>query len=151
VAADLPPPARLHPALEIHLVVTAQRQELLRAWQQPSGRPFHVESVGLAERGQPLSAVVLFQGCQPDAAGACNVDMDIVAYDPAGKVYGESKGIELWRRKPAPPPGYSQLGVSYMGIVIEPQDAAGVYRVTVTATDRNARAQVRSNASFEVK
>ena len=137
--------------LAVNLVVTPNGQQLYQAWQRPSGRAFQAESATLAQRGQFLSAVVIFQGCQPDTAGHCNVDMDIVAYDPAGRVYGESRGVELWRRKPAPQPGYSQLGVSYMGIVIEPQDAAGMYRVTVTANDRNARSQARSAAAFEVK
>ncbi len=150
-AAGVKPSAKGTATLEIHLVVTAKGRELFNSWNRPKGKPFQVEPVKVAERGPFLSAVVLFEGCKPDMSGNCDVDLDIVAYDPNGNVYGEMKGVELWKGKPAPDSGYTQLGMDYMGIVIEPRDPPGTYRVTAVARDRNARSEANSSASFEVK
>ena len=150
-AADVKSVAKGRAALEITLIVTAKGKELFNSWNRPTVKPFQVEPVKVAERGPLLSAVVLFKGCKPDEAGNCNVDLDIVAYDPKGKVYGEMKGVELWKKKPAPDAGYTQLGVDYMGIVIEPQDLPGTYRVTAVAKDRNEKIEAKSSISFEVR
>ena len=150
-AADVKPADKAEPTLEINLIVTAKGKELFNSWNRPTSKPFQIEPVKVAERGPFLSAVVLFKGCKPDATGNCDVDLDITAYDPRGKVYSEMKGVELWKQKSAPDAGYTQLGIDYMGIVIEPQDLPGTYRVTAVAKDRNAKSEAKSSATFEVK
>jgi hypothetical protein len=137
--------------LSLTIIVTAKGDELFRSWDRPSGKPFTAEPVDAVRRGQFLSAVVLFQGCKPDAAGNCNVEMDITAYDPKGRTYGEMPKVELWQAKPAPAPGFTQLSRSFMGIVIEPTDASGKYRVSVVARDLNAKTQARSETTFTVR
>ena len=139
------------PGLEAHLIVTAEGRELFNYWDNPDGKPFESVPVKIAPRGKFLSAVVLFRGCKADASGNCNVELDIVDYDPSGKVYGEMKGVELWQHRPAPAPGHSRLGVSYMGLEIEPQDPAGTYRVEALARDLNAGAEATSATLFEVE
>jgi len=137
--------------LKIDLIVTAQGRELFESWDNPNGKPFEIAPVKIAPRGRFLSAVVLFRGCKADASGNCNVALDIVAYDPAGKVYGEIRDAELWQHRPAPAPGHTQLGVAYMGLEIELQDAAGVYRVEAVARDRNAGVETKSATQFEIE
>lgn len=151
MAADPPPKTIRSAALEINVIVTEKGNELFDTWDKPTGRQFNVEPVKVASRGKFLSAVVLFKGCHADRAGDCNVDMDIIAYDPNGKIYGEMSGVELWQRKPAPDPGFTQLSRGFMGIVIEPKDPPGVYRVTVVARDKNSKTEAKSVARFEVK
>ncbi len=151
LAAEPKDSSRKSEGLEIHLIVTAKGGELFRTWNNPTGRPFKIDPVKVAQRGPMLSAVVLFKGCKPDPAGNCDVDLDIVAYDPAGKVYGEMKGVELWKEKAAPAPGFMQLGMDYMGIVIEPKDPSGTYRISAVARDRIAKSESKSSISFEVK
>lgn len=152
ILVDLPASkAQETSGLEIQLIVTAEGRELFESWGSPNGKPFEIVPVTTAPRGEFLSAVVLFEGCTADASGNCNVELDIVAYDPAGKVYGEMKGAELWQHRPAPAPGHSQLGVSYMGLEIEPQDPAGTHRVEALARDLNAGAEARSATQFEVE
>jgi hypothetical protein len=82
--------------LEIQLIVTAEGRELFESWDNSGGKPFQVVPVTITPRGRFLSAVVLFRGCKADPSGNCNVELDIVAYDPTGKVYGEIGGAELW-------------------------------------------------------
>ena len=150
-AAD-PPLNTLHgEGLEINVIVTEKGNELFDSWDKPTGSSFNVEPVKVASRGEFLSAIILFKGCRADGVGNCNVDMDIIAFDPTGKIYGEMPRVELWQHKPAPDPGFTQLSRGFMGIVIEPTDPPGVYRVTVVARDNNAKTESKSVARFEVK
>jgi hypothetical protein len=133
------------------VVVTAKGEQLFDSWDQPTGKPFSVVPVKVAKRGEFLSAVVLFKNCRPDAAGNCNVEMDITAFDPKGRTYGTMPKEELWRAKPAPSPGFTQLSRGYMGIVIEPNDPSGTYRVAVVARDSNAKTEAKAETTFVVK
>ena len=151
LAADAPQKTVVAGPFEINLVVTENGDELFNSWDRPTGKPFNVVPVKVAPRGKFLSAVVLFKGCKADGSGNCNAELDIIAYDPKGKVYGEMPKVELWQKKPAPDPSYTQLSRSYMGIVIEPKDPPGTYRITAVARDLNAKAEARSEARFEVK
>jgi hypothetical protein len=150
-AVDAPNKSPQPQSFEVSLTVTEKGNELFDSWDHPTGKPFNVEPVKVAPRGKFLSAVVLFKGCQPDASGNCNAVMDIVAYDPMGKTYGNMPHVELWQNKPAPDPHYSQLSRNYMGLVIEPNDISGTYLVRVVARDQNAKTEARSEARFEVK
>lgn len=144
--AQTAPPAEF----TVSVIVTAEGDALFKAWDL--GRPgFNVVPVQHAARGQFLSAVVLFSGCRADSVGNCNADMSITAYDPKGNRYGEMPGAGLWRGKPAPRAGATQLSRDYMGIVIEPSDLAGTYRVKVVARDLNLRREARSETTFSVK
>jgi hypothetical protein len=85
----------------------------------------------------------------PGKGGTCDLKMDIRVYDSAGKVYGETKGTEVWLGKPAAP-GVKQLAVGYMMIRIEPHDPAGRYRVAVAVTDHVSGVVLRREALFDV-
>ena len=63
---------------------------------------------------------------------------------------GKMHNAELWRTKPAPSPDFTQLSRDYTGIVIEPNDPVGTYRVTEVARDRNAKTEARAEVSFAV-
>lgn len=151
VAAEAPKKPAAGPGFEVQVIVTDKGDEFFTSWDRPTGRPFNLIPVKEAPRGKLLSTVILFKGCKADAAGNCNTVMDIVTYDPKGNIYGEMLGAELWQRKPAPDPGYNQLSRNYMGLVIEPKDLRGTYRVTVIARDLNAKTEARSEARFDVK
>lgn len=151
MAADSPKGLGTHGPLEISVAVTDKGNELFDAWDHPTGKPFGVKPIESAQRGKFLSAIVMFKGCTPVSSGNCNAVMDIVAYDPNGKIYGEMPRVELWQDKLAPEPGYTQLSRSYMGLVIEPGDPPGIYRVIAVARDLVAKTEARSEARFEVK
>ena len=137
--------------LKTTLLVTDKGRELFKSWESPDGERFDILPLKVAKRGEFLSAVVLFQGCMVDAEGNCNVTLEITAYDPSGKKYGEFLGQELWVGKPAPTDGGTQLGVGYMGLVIEPHDPSGKYRVFASANDIIANVSVLSEVTFEIK
>lgn len=137
-------------SLSVNVIVTAQGDALFRAWDR--GTPgFSVVPVQNPQRGQFLSAVVLFSGCKPDIAGNCNAEMDITAYDPRGNKYGAMPKAELWKAKPAPMRAATQLSREYMGVVIEPGDLAGIYRIVVVARDLNSKGEATAETTFTVK
>jgi len=138
-------------SLSAQVVVTAKGRELFHAWESNPAGGFSVVPVKVANRAEFLSAVVLFKDCAGDSNGNCNAVLDITAYDPNGKVYGEFLGEELWVGKPAPKPGHTQLAVGYMGLVIEPADLAGSYKVIIVARDLVAGISVTSEAAFTVQ
>ncbi len=134
--------------LTADLLVTNQPGTILLRWQL--GRGFELPNVKTARRGEPIGALVLFSGCAGDKEGHCNVTTDMLILDPAGKVYGESKDMEIWVGKPPPSPGATQLGVGYMMIRIEPTDPAGRYRVKAHVTDHVSKIALDHERSFEV-
>ena len=88
LAADAPQKRGATGPFEISLVVTENGGELFNSWDRPTVKRFNVAPVKVASRGKFLSAVVLFKGCKADGSGNCNAELDIIAYDPKGKVYG---------------------------------------------------------------
>jgi hypothetical protein len=137
-------------AFELSVVVTDRGNSIFDSWDNPTGKRFDVSPIKVAPRGKFLSALLLFKGCKPDKAGNCNAEVDIVAYDPKGNVYGKMLGVELWQQKPAPDSGFTQLSRSYMGIVIEPKDPIGTYRVVAVARDRNGQVEAKAETQFQV-
>lgn len=137
--------------LSANLLVTAKGRELFQAWETNPAGGFSITPVKVARRGEFLSAVVLFTGCAAGKDGNCNAVLDITAFDPSGKVYGELTEEELWLGKPAPTPGHMQLAVGYMGLVIEPSDPAGQYKVVAKARDLVSGEEIVSEASFTVQ
>jgi hypothetical protein len=149
VAADTPS-KEPNKTFELSIVVTDKGNAIFDTWDKPTGKPFDVSSVKLAPRGKFLSALLMFKGCTPDKSGNCNADVDIIAYDPKGNIYGEMMGVELWQQKPAPDSAFTQLSRSYLGLVIEPKDPIGTYRVTAVARDRNGNVEAKAEAQFQV-
>jgi hypothetical protein len=144
-------PHAADPLLSANLFVTAEGNELFRAWETDPAGGFSIVPVKVARRGEFLSAVVLFTGCAASIDGNCNAVLDITAFDPSGKVYGEFTEQELWIGKPAPAPGRTQLAVGYMGLVIEPNDPAGTYKLVAKARDLVSGAEVVAETSFTVE
>lgn len=139
------------PELTANLIVTSEGSALFEAWSANPADGLSIRPVDVAERGKFLTAAVLFKGCATNDSGNCNALLDITALDPSGKVYGKFEDRELWVDKPAPKAGYTQLGVSYMGLVIEPEDPSGQYKVIATVRDVVSGEQVVAEAEFRVE
>jgi hypothetical protein len=137
--------------LDIRLLVTAEPEKVFRPTKGPDGKFATAEPVTVAPRGKLIAAVVFFKDCKPDAAGNCNVDLDLHGVDPRGSTFQKRTGAPLWRNQKAPHPGVVQLGASYMKIQTELSDPPGTYRVVAVAHDRNSGIDTRAEASFEVR
>jgi hypothetical protein len=117
------------------LVLTDKPQQLFEDWEKPA-RGVGISVADSVRRGVPIVAVVFFTGCGADAKGLAQTTVDFTAYRPDGKPYGEAFEGELWIDKPPPAQGQIQLGVSTMGIVLEPGDPLGVYTIQATIVDK---------------
>ena len=137
--------------LDIRLLVTAEPNKVFRPVKGPDGKAALAEPVKVVPKGQQIAAVIFFKDCQPDAAGNCNVEIDLKGVNPQGVAFKDRKGADLWRNRRAPDPSVTQLGSSYMRLQFEPKDAVGTYRIIAVAHDRNSGTDARAEASFEVK
>ena len=149
--AQKPPKAGAAPAFDIRLLVTAEPEKVFRPMRGPDGMYSPAQPVKVVPKGKLVAAVVYFKDCKPNAAGNCNVDLDFWGVRPGGATFQDRKGVGLWRNKPAPHPGVTQLGSSYMKIQFEPTDPSGTYLLVAVAHDRNSGADSRAEASFQVK
>lgn len=120
------------------LVLTDKPDELFAAWEKPGLAVLYTETAS-AKRGLPLVAVIFFAGCAPDGKGMCQASVRFSAYGPDGKPYGDPQDGELWFGKPPPEKGQMQLSIGNMGIVIEPRDPLGVYKVKAEILDKVAK------------
>lgn len=103
-----------------------------------SGAPA-IEHESEVPRGGPVTVVVRTTGCQQDAAGACHVSADVVAYTPDGSVLHEAKELDL------------TAGHAIVSLTIGATAATGLYKVVVTVRDVTARRFSRVERPFGVK
>ena len=132
----------------VMLLLSDNPEQFMADWEKPE--PPNVTTTEVAQRGKPIVAFVIFVGCR-EVAGKCNSIADFVVLRPDGSEYTAEKGAELWRDKPAPAENHLQLSIANLGIVIEPNDPAGKYRVQVVARDLNAMQTISVEQTFVVE
>jgi hypothetical protein len=120
------------------LVFTDKPEELFAAWEKPGPAVLYSETA-VAKRGVPIVGVVFFAGCAPDDKGKCQTTVRFTAYTPDGKPWGDAQNAELWAGKPPPEKGHMQLSLGNMGIVIDPDDPLGVYKVRAEVVGKIAK------------
>lgn len=90
-------------------------------------------------RTELVTVVVTIQGCQADAAAACQATADVVAHKPDGTVHSEMKNIALTH------------GRGTATLKLAPTDVTGVYKVEATVRDPIARRVAKAERLFGVK
>jgi hypothetical protein len=129
------------------LVLTDDPEALFAGWQKDNAA-FFFRDAGTARRGEAFVAVVFFTGCTTDPRGLCDATVRYTAFSPDGKPYGKPLSGELWSKKAPPPPDGIQLGVGNMGIMIEPGDPLGRYKVRAEILDNVGRKMMVLERSF---
>lgn len=129
------------------LVFTDKPDELFAAWEKP-GPAVMLSETPTAVRGRPIVGVVFFAGCAVNERGKCDAIVHFAAETPDGKPWGEPIEGELWVDKPPPDKGQMQLSVGNMGIIIDPDDPLGVYKVKAVVTDNVAKRKMILERTF---
>jgi hypothetical protein len=129
------------------LVFTDKPDELFAAWEKP-GPGVYYSQTPTATRGVPIVGVIFFTGCATDAHGNCQATVRFTATTPDGKSWGEPVDGELWVDKPPPGKEQMQLSVGNMGIVIDPGDPLGIYKVKAEITDKIAKKKMVLERTF---
>jgi len=118
------------------IVFTTDAEQLEKTWATPSDT-VHVDSIDRARINQPISAFIVFSGCQATSTGKCNVSMTFRVIQPDGKVYATTPEMEVWQDKDGPGSALA-LSVQYLRIRIEPHESRGRYTVYVEVRDNNS-------------
>lgn len=118
-------------------VQTTEPDQFMADWERPTAG-VRLVSQDKVKRSRPIVTFVVFRGCKPNAAGACNVTADFTTTAPDGKVYDVSKNVEIWVGLPPPPGRAIQLSRGGLGLAFEPKDPAGEYRIVARTTDHVA-------------
>lgn len=101
-------------------------------------------------KGRPIEALIVFSGCSPDRQGNCFLEADYKILKPDGSLYAEYQNTEVWLNKPAVPLGRVGLAVDRVGVVADPEDPLGEYRVYCTVRDDVANTEVTVSSGFVV-
>lgn len=131
------------------VLMTTDSKKALENWSIPT-KGVAIPSAEIVEKGKPIEALVFFSGCNKNKSGNCVSEVDYVIYKPDGTIYAEYKKTELWRNKPAFPKGKIGLAVDRVGLIADPEDPIGIYKVKCTVKDLVANYQFTLFTSFKV-
>ena len=133
----------------VQQIVTDDASRLLRDWAQPD-QATQSPSVDRIAREHVVDSFVVFKGCRPNPDEECNVTADFQLIGPQGQVYARHRDAALWVGKAAPAEGSLTISDSSLGIVIEPEDPAGIYVVRADVTDHVAGITLRTEKRLTV-
>lgn len=117
------------------LVLVPDDRALYSAWQRP-GASVQVNETEQVRINEPISAFIVFSGCEADSSGNCDVQMRFRVLAPDGSVYTESPPMEVWQGKMPPHAQVLELSVGYLKVAIESHEQVGNYQVEVQVKDR---------------
>lgn len=129
------------------LVFTDKPNELFAAWEKPAPG-VHLSETSTAVRGLPIVGIIYFTGCAANAEGNCELVARFTTQTPEGKPWGDPIEADLWVN--LPPPGKDQLQLSKgnLGVMIDPGDSLGVYKVKADILDRVSRQRMVLERDF---
>ncbi|MDF1780179.1 MAG: hypothetical protein P1U67_02670 [Alcanivoracaceae bacterium] len=131
------------------IIMTTDSQEALRNWAQPT-RGVYLPRSETVEKGRPMEALIVFSGCRPNDKGNCVVAADYKILKPDGSLYAKYEDTEVWRNKPVIPAGRVGLAVDRVGLIADPDDPIGEYKIHCTVRDTIANSEFTISAGFVV-
>lgn len=120
----------------------------MQAWAGPTPPTLPITST--AERGQRVTLMLIFHGCQAGPDGNCNITADFSILRPDGSSYGEMPGAPVWRG-PAVTGQTLRLAETGPALIVEPADPAGTWTLRARVTDqvRGVTVEVESRLRVE--
>lgn len=118
----------------VRIVLTADEQALRHEWNTARANP-RLQTTDTVAAGGEVTAMLVFHGCKPNAAGNCEVVAAFALVAPDGKRDPGGAG-SLWSA--APLPGRLMLGAASMRIGFTAGDAPGTYQIHARVVDRVA-------------
>ena len=135
-----------------HLLLTPDETALRRGWTEAAaagaGVEPRLEITDTAAPGRGVSAVVVFTGCAPGAAGHCDVAVEYALQKRDGTRATLGSG-ELWSQPPHTP--RFMLGSTSLKLAFGAPDRGAQLRVLAKVTDRVARRSVELAAPLKVE
>lgn len=135
-----------------HLLLTPDEAALRRGWAEAvaagAGVQPRLELTDTAAPGQSVSAVVVFTGCAPGAAGHCDVAVEYALQRRGGMPAALGSGA-LWTQPPHTP--RFMLGSTSLKLAFGAPDRGAQLRVLAKVTDRVAKRSVELAAPLKVE
>ncbi len=117
----------------VQIVLTADEGQFRQTWNS-SKTPPKLSTTNTVRLGAPVSAMLIFHGCSPNAGGVCDVASEFVLEAPDGSKTPAGGG-PVWTGKPMPQ-RLLQLGQASMTVGFDKTDPIGDYKVTANIKDR---------------
>lgn len=135
-----------------HLLLTPDEAALRRGWAEAAaagaGVQPRLEITDTAAPGRGVSAVVVFTGCAPGAAGHCDVAVEYALQKRDGTRTTLGRGV-LWAQAPHTP--RFMLGSTSLKLAFGAPDRGAQLRVLAKVTDRVAKRSVELAAPLKVE
>ncbi len=130
-------------------IATDDPDRLIADWSKPT-RGASVKISTQTLRNQSITTFLIFKGCRAGTSGSCNVTADFDVFDPAGKLCGQSKSVEIWVGHPPAQGNNLQLSSAGFELSFDDSDRLGAYRVRATVTDHIAEITTRTEQILTV-
>lgn len=117
----------------VQIVLTPDDKQFRQIWNSTRGTP-KLRSTDSVRLGSSVSAVVIFHGCSPNAAGVCDVVSEFILEGPDG-AKTPAGGGPVWSGAPLPA-GLLQLGQASMTVGFDKTDPVGGYKVIANVKDK---------------
>lgn len=131
------------------LFFTDRPNELFARWNK-NAEETDIGEVASIKQNASITALIIFSNCLPDKNGMANVSVKFIAYTPDGEKLTETKEVEVWINKPAPPKRILELGVDFLQLTIKNDYPKGTYLVKALVHDKNSNKKIELERTFEV-
>lgn len=131
------------------LVFTDKPDELFSRWNKNTEYT-DIGEVESIKQNTPITALIIFCNCTPDKNGLANVSVKFIAYTPEGNKLSETKELEVWIDKPAPPKRILELSVDFWQLTIKKDYPKGNYLVKALVHDKNSNKKIELERTFKV-
>lgn len=131
----------------VQLALTADDKQFRQTWNSTKGTP-KLSSADSVRPGASIAAMLIFHGCAPNAAGACDVFAEFIVEGPDG-TKTPAGGGPVWSAAPLQA-GLLQLGHASLKMGFDGNDPVGNYRVIANVKDKNSGRTLRLVAGFKL-
>lgn len=117
----------------VQVVLTPDDKQFRHTWNSATGTP-KLNSTNSVRHDSSVTAVLIFYGCSPNAAGVCDVVSEFILESPDG-VKTPAGGGPVWSKAPLQG-GLLHLGSVSMTLGFDKTDPVGDYKVIANVKDK---------------
>lgn len=117
----------------VRIVLTTDENQFRQTWSS-SKTPPKLRTTNTVRLGGSVSALLIFHGCSPNAAGICDVVSEFILEGPDGRKTPAGGG-PVWSGKPMPQ-RLLQLGQASMTVGFDKTDPVGEYKIIANIKDK---------------
>lgn len=117
----------------VQIVLTPDDKQFRQTWNSTKGTP-KLSSTNSVSLGSSVSAILVFHGCSPNAAGVCDVVSEFALESPDG-AKSPAGGGPVWSVAPMRA-GLLQLGQASMTVGFDKTDPVGDYKIIANVKDK---------------